>query len=130
MPIINKPIVTHTELHSKNNQPYLSKKRDASINLNGQIRDKNGEIIQCRHISSYWSDLFYNNLGQVNYETLSSPRLLSEAINIIKEDTGTNNINGEIYFVENELWGSVIYDIFLQMEKKHETHRSLDIYSS
>lgn len=129
MPIINKPIVTHTELHSKNNQPYLSKKRDASINLNGQIRDKNGKIIQCRHISSYWSDLFYNNLGKVNYETLSSPRLLSESISILKEDTGTNNINGEIYFVENELWGSVIYDIFLQMEKKHETHRSLDIHS-
>ncbi len=55
---INKTTANHTEYVSKNNQPYLSRKRDASINLNGQVSDNNGCIILCRHISSYWSDFF------------------------------------------------------------------------
>ncbi|HFO5709245.1 TPA: hypothetical protein ACHK5L_005123, partial [Escherichia coli] len=39
MPIINKSASNYVEYISKNNPPYLSKKRDASINLNGKVSD-------------------------------------------------------------------------------------------
>ena len=122
------PVVNNTEYFSKNNQPYLSKKRDASINLNGQISDNNGKIIWCRHIASYWSDFFCSNSGKIDYKTFSSAQLLSKSI-VINENTGTNNINGDVYFVENESWGRVIYNIFLQMEKENKACLSLGIHS-
>lgn len=111
MPITNKPIVNYTESLSKNNQPYLSKKRDAGINFNGQICDGNGAVIWCRHITSYWSEQFCHTSGKVNYEILSTPHLLSKAISV-KENAGTNNVTGDIYFVENESWGKIIYELF------------------
>ncbi|HFO4100095.1 TPA: ShET2/EspL2 family type III secretion system effector toxin, partial [Escherichia coli] len=111
------------EYISKNNPPYLSKKRDASINLNGKVSDCNGEIIWCRHIASYWSEFFCSNSGKIDYETFSSPQLLSKAI-VIQENKGTNNIKGDVYFVENESWGSVIYNLFLQLEKENKSHTS------
>ncbi|EGZ2565885.1 ShET2/EspL2 family type III secretion system effector toxin, partial [Escherichia coli] len=89
MPIINKSASNYVEYISKNNPPYLSKKRDASINLNGKVSDCNGEIIWCRHIASYWSEFFCSNSGKIDYETFSSPQLLSKAI-VIQENKGTN----------------------------------------
>ncbi|EJU8481439.1 type III secretion system effector EspL2 [Escherichia coli] len=128
MPIINKSASNYVEYISKNNPPYLSKKRDASINLNGKVSDCNGEIIWCRHIASYWSEFFCSNSGKIDYETFSSPQLLSKAI-VIQENKGTNNIKGDVYFVENESWGSVIYNLFLQLEKENKSHTSLEVHS-
>lgn len=114
---INKTTANHTEYVSKNNQPYLSRKRDASINLNGQVSDNNGCIILCRHISSYWSDFFCGNSGKIDYEIFSSPQLLSKAI-VVEENKGTNNTKGDVYFVENESWGEVIYIFSDKWSKK------------
>lgn len=61
--------------------------------------------------------VFCSNSGKIDYETFSSPQLLSKAI-VIQENKGTNNIKGDVYFVENESWGSVIYNLFLQLEKE------------
>ncbi|WP_249528682.1 ShET2/EspL2 family type III secretion system effector toxin, partial [Escherichia coli] len=58
----------------------------------------------------------------------SSPQLLSKAI-VIQENKGTNNIKGDVYFVENESWGSVIYNLFLQLEKENKSHTSLEVHS-
>ncbi|EFC7333885.1 ShET2/EspL2 family type III secretion system effector toxin, partial [Escherichia coli] len=88
----------------------------------------NGEIIWCRHIASYWSEFFCSNSGKIDYETFSSPQLLSKAI-VIQENKGTNNIKGDVFFVENESWGSVIYNLFLQLEKENKSHTSLEVHS-
>ncbi|EQB7292858.1 ShET2/EspL2 family type III secretion system effector toxin (plasmid) [Escherichia albertii] len=128
MPTINKTTANYTEYVSKNNQPYLSRKRDASINLNGQVSDNNGSIIWCRHISSYWSDFFCGNSGKIDYEIFSSPQLLSKAI-VVEENKGTNNIKGDVYFVENESWGEVIYNVFRQMEQEKKAYTALEIHS-
>lgn len=34
-----------------------------------------------------------------------------------------------MYFVENESWGSVIYNLFLQLEKENKSHTSLEVHS-
>lgn len=71
---------------------------------------------------------FCSNSGKIDYETFSSPQLLSKAI-VIQENKGTNNIKGDVYFVENESWGSVIYNLFLQLEKENKSHTSLEVHS-
>lgn len=71
---------------------------------------------------------FCGNSGKIDYEIFSSPQLLSKAI-VVEENKGTNNIKGDVYFVENESWGEVIYNIFRQMEQEKKAYTALEIHS-
>lgn len=48
---------------------------------------------------------------------------------MVEENKGTNNIKGDVYFVENESWGEVIYNIFRQMEQEKKAYTALEIHS-
>ncbi len=49
---------------------------------------------------------------------------------MVEENKGTNNIKGDVYFVENESWGEVIYIFFRQMEQEKKAYTALEIHSS
>lgn len=47
---------------------------------------------------------------------------------MVEENKGTNNIKGDVYFVENESWGK-LYIMFSDKWSKKKAYTALEIHS-
>ena len=113
---------------NKKNGPYYSAKRDENIDLNCKVdsSDSNNERIVCRHLGSYWRELFTQGGGKVDYRQLATLEAIRSNVSAEKYHKA-HLAPGVVSLVENQYWGRVILELFRDMQNNGDTLQTIEI---
>ncbi|WP_150599812.1 ShET2/EspL2 family type III secretion system effector toxin [Pandoraea fibrosis] len=116
------------EIWTPKRRPYLSEKRDASINWNGVVsmRASHAGVIECRHLAQVWARNFESTRGRTEYRDFESPESIRRSVSPLAERNFEARVLGAYgYLVENGGWGNVLAECVREMVVSAEDRRSL-----